>query len=291
MAIRGGFNDGMGTLDAQLLRLIMMMFTDGSSSDALAVQSGVRITRGAPGAMSVVAGASGLKVTVKAGACLIGGTSTTGQGAYPMMNTADYDVTLSPADGSQARYDRIIAKVTDTGDENSLYELTSVSGSPAGSPALPAIPASSMSLAYVLVPAGASTPGALTITDERLPISTVLKTHQGFSVEPFTLDGTKSTTSATFDTMCRGQSNKRFPSLRVSLIHLTDASTAAEIRVTVNGTQIAAPTVVAAGSGQFDITGPWPGAYGVLGEVDIQARVTSGPGACKVRGLSATGIN
>lgn len=290
MTILGLFNDGANVINAQILRQLAALFGDAGTTGPLDVASGVRITRGAPSALKVAAGVSGLTYTVQPGMALIAGTSTIGQGAYVLTSTAVETRTLATADGSQARYDRIIGKVTDTGDASSLYEITHVTGTPAGSPAIPATPGNAVSLGYILVPAGASTPGALTVTDDRLPIGTLLRPHAAFGMNQYDLTSATSTTSTSFTIMSRGNAYKRYPNMRVSCVQLTGTSTAAEIRLVVGGTQIAI-TTTAAGSGAFDLFGAIPGDYGFSIAVEVQARVLSGPGAVSVRVLSAAQVN
>lgn len=290
MTITGLFNDGASVLNAQMLRQLVALFGDCGTSGALDVASGVRITRGAPNALKVAAGVSGLTVTIQAGMALIAGTSTVGQGAYILTSTAVETRTLDTADGAQARYDRIIGKVTDTGSASSTYEITKVTGTPAGSPSLPALPANSISLGYVLVPAGASTPGALTVTDDRLPVATLLKTHGAFGMNRFDLTGADDTTSTSFDIIDSGVTYKRFPNMRISAIQSTPSGTSAEIRLVVNGTQIAI-TTTGAGIGQFSLTGAIPGNYGDTLVVNLEARLLSGAGPVAARTLSAVQIN
>lgn len=292
MTIYGLFNDGASVVTAQILRQIVALLSDAGTSGPLDVAGGVRMTRGAPTALKVTAGVSGLTVTIQPGMAVVPGTSTVGQGAYILTSTAVETRTLATADGAQARYDRIVAKVTDTGDASSLYEIVPVTGTPAGSPALPALPANSLPLGYVLVPAGASTPGALTVTDDRLAFNTTKATLQSFGMDAFNLTGAPSTNSGTFFTLIRGETYKRFPTLRIDAIHNTDASTSAEIRATIGGTQIAL-TTTSAGIGQFTLAGAIPASVniGQAMEVDVQARVLSGPGNVAVRVLSAAQTN
>jgi hypothetical protein len=119
-------------------------------------QSGVA----ASGQMTVVQRGAGanMSVDVGAGTCYIKGTSNTYQGTYSCTNDAATNVVIAAADLSLARKDLIIARINDSAYAGALnsWTLEVVQGTPAASPAEPALPVSSLKLATVNVAANAS---------------------------------------------------------------------------------------------------------------------------------------
>lgn len=107
------------------------------------------------GEMTVTAG-SGLSVIVAAGLCCVPNSTSALQGGYitGLMNSAT--LTLAAADPSYYRDDLICVTISDTGTSSSGAVVQVVTGTPASSPTLPAVPGNSIALAFVQVPGGAS---------------------------------------------------------------------------------------------------------------------------------------
>jgi hypothetical protein len=122
------------------------------------------------------AGSPSLNLTVEAGHCLI---TVAGQGPFLCYLQTAGTVTLAAADAVNPRRDRIVAQIFDTGVGHSLAGQTpaipspgllvirAVTGTPAGSPALPALPAAAISLGDVFVAANDTTIVQGDITDIR----------------------------------------------------------------------------------------------------------------------------
>lgn len=98
-----------------------------------------------------------MAVTISEGSGYIEDNISTLQGTYTFVNDASVTVSLDPSNATNPRIDRIVARIYDatiSGTEN-LVAFERVTGTPASSPAAPALPASSIELARVTVPAGA----------------------------------------------------------------------------------------------------------------------------------------
>jgi hypothetical protein len=108
-------------------------------------------------------------VRINAGSCYIAATSVLG-GTYECHNDADYDVQTSASHATLNRKDLIIAQVRDAIDDtgvNNDFIITVVTGTPAGSPSLPATPTGAIALAQVAVNAATTTVTTANITDLR----------------------------------------------------------------------------------------------------------------------------
>lgn len=112
--------------------------------------------------------------------CLInaggGVINRTGQGPYQWWSSAQKTVTLTTANGSNPRIDRISARIYDLaqGDtvpgtlpSNGGVQLEVTDGTPAASPSAPSLPPNAIPLATVLVPTSAVNSSSLTVTDVR----------------------------------------------------------------------------------------------------------------------------
>lgn len=120
-------------------------------------------------------GTPGMNVQVAAGVCAVSGTTTSNQGVYVGWNDAALAVTISTADATNPRRDLIVARIRDSfysgGTDSFAIEV--VTGTPAASPADPAVPASSIVLARVAVAANATSILNASITDLRTLITTL----------------------------------------------------------------------------------------------------------------------
>jgi hypothetical protein len=112
---------------------------------------------------------TGMTVSVAGGRAYVPGSEATFQGSYFVENRGATVLTVTGGDATQPRRDLVVARVRDasySGAVNS-WALAIVNGTPAASPADPAAPANSLTLARLTVPAGASAIGSVTITDLR----------------------------------------------------------------------------------------------------------------------------
>lgn len=114
--------------------------------------------------------APSMTVEVTAGAAFIYGTQLTNQGVYHCYNDAPEIVTIAPASGQYPRKDIVVLRVYDA--EVSGIESTSrievVVGSASVVPLAPSVPANSLLLATVDVPAGASQISGVNILTNRV---------------------------------------------------------------------------------------------------------------------------
>lgn len=295
MTVFGGMADGK-EINGQLLRLAMMALFN-SNAGSLSCDGGVRFNANDPDALKVFAGSSGLSVVVRPGMCVVPGTELTAQGPYFLANDANKTITLSAASGSQARYDRIVGMVDDNGDETTVYDFVAVTGTPAGSPTLPAIPANSLKLAAILVPALADGPEDLTITDERSQVGAFGRTFQNLAFVPASTFSSPEhiTTSSSFVGLEMTRIYVQYATLYMEVLVIsTDADTTGEVRINVNGTIMGATQAVAGSTYTRYTFGPTrvPG-FGTtinLGstiEIYVEARRIAGDGNIGVRTLLA----
>lgn len=122
------------------------------------------------GGEMLVTAAGGMNVSVAPGTAWIAGTDAAGQGLYLVDNPTATTLTVTTANPTNPRIDRVIAKVNDpafTGSGSPVFSLQILAGTPAGSPAAPATPASAISLATISVPATDTVIDAAQITDTR----------------------------------------------------------------------------------------------------------------------------
>jgi hypothetical protein len=140
---------------------------------------------------------AGMSVRVASGWAAVVGTTQANMGVYTFYNDATVTLTITTADPTNPRIDRIVATVRDafySGAFNDvIYQV--LPGTPAGSPTAPAIPANSISLATIAVGAGVTQINAVNITDTRPEVTTNLPAPQlNFAVN--TQTGTSYTTVA-----------------------------------------------------------------------------------------------
>lgn len=149
-----------------------------AENDRLTMQA-IFNTTGIIGASSLAVTAQGspnMTVNVAAGWAAIIGTTQSNMGAYVAYNDATTVLTITTANATNPRIDRIVATVNDayyTGATNNVT-FTVIAGTPAGSPSAPATPANSISLATVAVAANATSIGAGNITDTRVATTSAL---------------------------------------------------------------------------------------------------------------------
>lgn len=119
------------------------------------------------GDLLVTAG-TGLKSSVAKGAAWVKGDDDADrQPAYRVRNDAPVLLQHDAADATNPRIDLVVAQVKDAtfSGVSKLWQLAVVKGTPAATPAAPAVPNNAIALAQVSIPAGSGTLG--TITDKR----------------------------------------------------------------------------------------------------------------------------
>lgn len=149
-----------------------------AESDRL-TQQALYATTGIIGSASMAVTANspaGMSVRVASGWAAVIGTTQANMGVYTFYNDATVTLTITTADPTNPRIDRIVATVRDayyTGAFNDvIYQV--LPGTPAGSPTAPAVPANSISLATVAVGAGVTQINTGNITDTRVAVTTNL---------------------------------------------------------------------------------------------------------------------
>lgn len=114
-----------------------------------------------------------MSVDVATGGAMVGGTESATQGEYYVHSTATINVAITAADATNPRKDIVGIRVRDSeysGASNDAV-VTVITGTPAASPAEPALPANFLSLALVDVPAADTAITNSQITDRRRRIS------------------------------------------------------------------------------------------------------------------------
>lgn len=114
-------------------------------------------------------GSPSMAVIVRSGVAYVPGTQSGTQGAYGVVNDADFTISIAAAHATLPRIDIIVFKVEDSQYSGSINSssLVAVTGTPAGSPAAPAAPANSIILAQVAVAALDTSISNAEITDTR----------------------------------------------------------------------------------------------------------------------------
>ena len=129
--------------------------------------SSLAVTANSPAGMSVLA-ATGWAAIV--------GTTQANMGTYVAYNDASTVLTITTADPTNPRIDRIVVTVNDAfyvgATNNVAFQV--LAGTPAGSPTAPATPANSISLATIAVGAAVTQINSGNITDTRTTVTTNL---------------------------------------------------------------------------------------------------------------------
>ena len=149
-----------------------------AENDRLSMQS-IYATTGIVGTSSLAItqnSPAGMSVLVATGWAAILGTTQSNMGTYVAYNDASAVATITTADPSNPRIDRVCLTVSDayyTGALNQVA-INVVAGTAAPSPAAPATPANSISLATIAVGAGVTSILTANITDTRVNVTTNL---------------------------------------------------------------------------------------------------------------------
>jgi hypothetical protein len=129
------------------------------------------------GSMAVTAnGTPNMSVNVAPGWAAILGDFQANQGVYTAYNDAITNLTITTANSSNPRIDRVVITVNDAYYSGLLNNVTYtvIAGTPAASPTAPAVPTNSFSLATVLVATGTTTITSGAITDTRVTATSPL---------------------------------------------------------------------------------------------------------------------
>jgi len=149
-----------------------------AENDRLSMQS-IIATTGIIGTSSLAvtqAGTPGMAVQVATGWGAVVGNYTTNMGVYQFYNDAATQLSVTAADPTNPRIDRVVVTINDSyysGATNNVT-FTVVAGTAAGSPVAPATPTNSLSLATIAVAAGATSIVNANITDTRVSVTTNL---------------------------------------------------------------------------------------------------------------------
>jgi len=141
----------------------------------MSARQGVVYTRGTCTDLKALAtGTPDGFIHVQAGACYVRGTQAADQGMYHLYNDATLDINVlgpNPAHATLDRIDLVVARFQDQFYSGSLDVPTieMVTGTPAGSPTVPAAPANSLILAQLSIIHATSTIPQSVITDRRVP--------------------------------------------------------------------------------------------------------------------------
>lgn len=152
----------------------MLMGWDVRAAGGLATSglSNGGVARSGDMAVSQRGAGANMSVDIAAGFAMVGGTESATQGEYGAFNDAVTNVVISASDPSNPRIDVIGVRIRDTeySGANNDAVLIVVTGTPAGSPVVPTLPADFLSLAHVAVAAAAATIVTGNITDKRVRI-------------------------------------------------------------------------------------------------------------------------
>jgi hypothetical protein len=118
------------------------------------------------GAMAVST-AGGMNIQVSAGYCCCPNSTSASQGGYVFGLMSAQTFTLNAASLTLPRIDTIVAWVNDQSSDASAAYVQVVSGTPAATPAVPAAPVNSITLAQIAVGTGVTSITAANITDVR----------------------------------------------------------------------------------------------------------------------------
>lgn len=121
-------------------------------------------------------GTPGMSVSIASGYAAIVGTTQSNMGVYTAFNDAAATATITTANPSNPRIDRVCLTVSDayyTGALNTVA-INVVAGTAAASPSAPATPANSISLATIAVGTGVTSILNANITDTRTETTTLI---------------------------------------------------------------------------------------------------------------------
>ena len=149
-----------------------------AENDRLSMQA-IFATTGIMGSSSLAVAPNspaGMSVVVASGWCAIVGTTQANMGVYTVYNDAATTLTVTTADPTNPRIDRVVVTVQDAYYSGAFNDVIFqvIAGTPASSPTAPATPANSISLATIAVGAAVTQINAGNITDTRVDVTTNL---------------------------------------------------------------------------------------------------------------------
>jgi hypothetical protein len=149
-----------------------------AENDRLSTQA-LYATTGTIGSSSLAVTANspaGMSVVVASGWCAIVGDIQANMGAYVVFNDANNVLTVTTANPTNPRIDRVVVTVQDAYYSGAFNDVIFqvIAGTPAGSPTAPATPSNSISLATIAVGAGVTSITNANITDTRVDVTTNL---------------------------------------------------------------------------------------------------------------------
>lgn len=150
-------------------RLTVMGLTPGLSTGVFTSQGIVRNTAGTD--LQVTQnGTPNMSVNVGPGIGYAQGTEGATQGAYTIINDATMNLAIAASSPTNPRKDAVVGRVRDAifSGANNDADIVVVTGTPAASPVLPALPSNALLLAEVNVAANATTVVTGNITDRRV---------------------------------------------------------------------------------------------------------------------------
>ena len=144
------------------------------------------------GSLAITAqGSPNMTVNAAAGWCAIVGNGSPNLGAYVAYNNATTILTITTADATNPRIDRVVVTINDaaySGSTNNVV-FTVIAGTPAASPTAPATPSNSISLATIAVAANATSISSGNITDTRATATSNLIATAGLPAAGGSLTG------------------------------------------------------------------------------------------------------
>lgn len=149
-----------------------------AENDRLSVQA-LYATTGIIGSSSLAVTANspaGMSVRVATGWCAIVGTTQSNMGVYTVFNDAQDTLTVTTADPTNPRIDRVVVTVRDAYYSGAFNDVIFqvIAGTPASSPSAPSTPDNSISLATIAVGAAVTQINSGDITDTRIDVTTNL---------------------------------------------------------------------------------------------------------------------
>lgn len=228
-----------------------------AENDRLSAQA-LYFTTGVAHASSLIVAAQGtpnMSVTVASGWAAIV-SSTANAGTYLAFNDASTTLTITTADATNPRIDRVVITVNDSfysgASNNVIFQV--IAGTPAVSPVAPATPSNSISLATIAVAAGTTAIQPANITDTRVIASTNLPALRNSALSTSILTGgafeydgnvsyfTPSSAATLLTNGGRGVNVVSMVNQRQTDTALTAGSTAAQSLFATNSLQLAANT-------------------------------------------------
>lgn len=139
--------------------------TGAAGTTGIAATAGVRQGVGTPLKCTWT---SLLSFTVAAGTCFVQGSTSATAGIYTVTLDTTATLTCTTADATNPRIDSVAVVVTDNGNGTSTAAVAIYPGTPAPSPSAPTLPANSLLLCNITVPANATALSAGAFADKRL---------------------------------------------------------------------------------------------------------------------------